>query len=284
MVKSIVSILVFVFSFQAIQAANLSITIKKDTVCTGANVPLKGSVGTGTVTSWQWIITSSTGVTISPNNSAQNITATFADTGTYLVTLYVHYNPTGIDSQKVNVRVIQTAKARFTTSTLTKGVPQSVSFVNTSTYTPNGYLWNFGDNSTLTQNSLTATSHIYHAVGVYTVTLVAYGAKGCNDTTSSPLTIIDIDTLIMPNIFTPNGDGINEVYMPNAHGMKTLLCTIYDRYGIKIIDLDNTNVCYWDGYTTSGLACSEGTYFYIVTATDSNNKAYNLKGFLQLIR
>ncbi|HEX7414166.1 MAG TPA: PKD domain-containing protein, partial [Bacteroidia bacterium] len=169
MVRGIVSILFFVFSFQALQAANLSITIKKDTVCTGANVPLKGSVGTGTVTSWKWKINSSTGVTILPNDSAQNITANFADTGTYLVTLYVHYNPTGIDSQKVSIRVIQTAKALFTTSGINKGIPQTISFVNTSTYTPNGYLWNFGDNSTLTQNSLVATSHTYHAAGVYTV-------------------------------------------------------------------------------------------------------------------
>jgi gliding motility-associated-like protein len=163
-------------------------------------------------------------------------------------------------------------------------VPQAVSFVNTSTFTPNGYLWNFGDNSTLTQNSLVATSHTYHAAGIYTVTLVAYGAKGCNDTAFSSLTINDTVGLIMPNIFTPNGDGINEVFMPNAHGMKTLLCTIYDRYGIKIVDLNNTDISYWDGYTTSGVACSEGTYFYVVTATDLNNKAYNLKGFLQLIR
>ncbi|MHB8258948.1 MAG: T9SS type B sorting domain-containing protein [Bacteroidia bacterium] len=290
MVKSIVNILVFIFSFQALRAANVTITIKKDTVCTGATIPLKGSFSLSIfVIKWQWKIISSTGVTILPNDSAQNITANFADTGNYVVTLYVYYNTGGvsiteIDSQKVSVRVIQSAKALFTTSGINKGVPQTISFVNTSTNAPNGYVWNFGDNSTLTQNNVVATLHTYQAVGIYTITLVAYGAKGCNDTLSAPFTINDTAGLAMPNIFTPNGDDINDVYMPNAHGMKTLLCTIYDRYGIKIVDLDNTNIAYWDGYTTSGIACTDGTYFYVVTATDLNNKTYNLRGFLQLIR
>jgi gliding motility-associated-like protein len=281
--RGIFSLFVFICSFQALRAANnVTITVS-DTVCQGSEVTIKGSVATGTVTSWHWSY-QYIGAAYYLDSLHQNPTHIFADTGYYVITLIVHYSPAGTDTQNVILYVEQTATASFATSSLTKGVPQAVTFTNTSTHAPNGYIWNFGDNSTLVQNTLSNPSHTYSAIGTYTVSLIAFGVKGCNDTTSSPLIIADTILLTMPNIFTPNNDGINEYFAPNAHGMKSLSCTIYDRWGIKILTLDNDNVSYWDGHTTSGIACSEGTYFYTLTATDLNNKSYNLKGFFQLIR
>ena len=121
-----------------------------------------------------------------------------------------------------------------------------LSFVNTSTLSPNGYLWNFGDNSTLVQQSSIVVAHTYNLAGSYPVTLIAYGIKGCNDTLTSSVLIVDTTGLTMPNVFTPNGDGINDYFAPNAHGMKTLSCNIYDRWGIKIVTIDGNNIAYWD--------------------------------------
>ena len=282
--RNIFCVFVFICFVQALKSANVTITVKKDSVCTGTNVTLKGSVATGTVTSWKWVIDSITGVTILPNDSAQNITVNFANPGTYTITLFVQDNLTGLDSsQKLMLTVIQSANASFATSGVTVGIPQTINFSNTSTNAPNGFIWNFGDNGTLVQNSATNAQHIFNAAGIYTVLLIANGASSCNDTAISSLLVVDTTGLSMPNIFTPNGDGINDVYVPNAHGMKTLDCTIYDRWGAKIIDMD-MDMEYWDGYTTSGLPCTAGTYFYVITATDVNSKTYSLKGYIQLIR
>jgi len=278
-IKNIFSAILLICFFQTLQAANVTITTSKDTVCTGADVKFKGS-GVGTIIKYQWAVDSTIGVTISPNDSSQNVTVNFAKPGTYTVTLYVTLNTLAKDSSKKIITVIQSATALFATSVMTTGVPQSVSFTNASTNAPNGFVWNFGDNGTSIQTNPT---HSFATAAAYTVTLIAYGNHGCNDTTSSPLIISDTAGLTMPNVFTPNGDGVNDVFAPNAHGLKTLDCTIYDRWGAKVIDMD-INLEYWDGYTTSGMACTAGTYFYTVKATDVNGKSYNLKGFIQLIR
>ena len=278
-IKSIFSAILFTCFFQALQAANVTITTSKDTVCTGVDVKFKGTA-LGTITKYLWVVDSVIGVTISPNDSSQNVTVNFAKPGTYTVTLYVTRNPGGLDSSKKIITVLQSATALFAPSAMTAGVPQSVSFTNLSTNAPNGYVWSFGDNLTSIQ---TNPSHTFATAAAYTVTLIAYGNRGCNDTISSPLIVSDTAGLTMPNVFTPNGDGINDVFAPNAHGLKTLDCIIYDRYGVKVIEMD-INLEYWDGYTTSGMACTTGTYFYVVTATDQNGKSYNLKGFIQLIR
>ena len=280
--RGLFSLLVFVCSFQALRASNVTITVA-DTVCMGAKVQFTGSVATGTVTSWYWTY-SYNGAVYHLDSLHQHPTFVFPDTGAVIVTLIVHYLPAGTDTQRIAMYVALPPEAMFTPSNITKGVPQTVTYTNTSTNAPTGYLWNFGDNSTLVQNTLSNPSHTYSSPGVYTVSLLAFNRHGCTDTASYILTVLDTVGLTMPNVFTPNGDGINDYYAPNAHGIKTLSCTIYDRWGIKIITLDTENVSYWDGHTTSGIACTEGTYFYTLTATDINAKAYNLKGFLQLIR
>ncbi len=281
--RIVLCVLFFICSFQALRAANnVSIIIIKDTVCAGAPVALTGSVTAGTPTSWHWLYTYNGASYLL--DSTQSITTTFADSGIYVITLIVHLSSGAIDTQRVTMYAQLTPTALFAISGMATVVPQSITFTNLSVNAPNGYIWSFGDNSTLVQNTLSNPPHTYSAVGTYTVSLIAFGAKGCNDTVSSPLIIADTVLLTMPNIFTPNNDGINDVFAPNAHGMKSLSCTIYDRWGIKVITLDNDNVSYWDGYTTSGVACTEGTYFYTLTATDLNTKSYNLKGFFQLIK
>jgi gliding motility-associated-like protein len=278
-IKNIFSAILFICFFQTLQAANVTITTTSATVCTGADVKFKGTA-IGTVIKYQWAVDSVIGVTISPNDSSQNVTVNFAKPGTYTVTLYVTLNTLVKDSSKKIITVIQSATALFGTTAMTIGVPQSINFTNASINAPNGYVWSFGDNGTSIQ---TNPSHTFATAAAYTVTLIAYGNSGCNDTISSPIIVADTAGLIMPNVFTPNGDGVNDVFAPNAHGLKTLDCTIYDRWGAKVIDMD-INLEYWDGYTTSGMACTAGIYFYIVKATDVNGKSYNLKGFIQLIR
>jgi len=251
-------------------ASNFTIsTTTSPTICPKQAAYLSVTGGSA----WTWTPATNLSCT-----TCQHPIATPSTTTVYTVTA-TNGGCTSIATQTVVVS--PSATALFGISGITVGVPQSLNFINAS-LNANGYIWNFGDNSgTVIQ---TNPSHIYNAAGTYTVMLIAFSANGCNDTINTQLILTDTAGLTMPNIFTPNGDGINDYFIPNAHGLKTLECTIYDRWGAKITTLDTSTQQYWDGHTTSGLACTDGTYFYTLTATDVNGKSYSLKGFIQLIR
>lgn len=114
------------------------------------------------------------------------------------------------------------------------------------------------------------------------INLVATNIAGCSDTVKKCVTIIKEAVVLIPNVFTPNGDGINDVFKINSSGLKTLTCAIYDRWGLKMYEWDGLNG-YWDGATKSGLA-PDGTYFYITTYSDFKDKLTTEKGFLNLFK
>ncbi len=238
------------------------------TICFGNTAILSVSGGS----SWNWTPTATLNC-----DTCQNPVATPTATTTYTV---VADNGICTDTAMQLVTVIPNAGPSFGTSVVTAGIPQTISFTNTSN-NATGFYWTFGNgNTTVLQ---TPPNQIYPAVGAYTVTLIAYGVNGCNDTISTVILVNDSVGITVPNIFTPNGDQINDVWQPSAHGATSFECTIFDRWGIKIYEFLNAKDK-WDGHTTAGLACGDGTYYYIMKATDSNNKSYNLKGFIQLIR
>jgi gliding motility-associated-like protein len=87
----------------------------------------------------------------------------------------------------------------------------------------------------------------------------------------------------VPNVFTPNNDGINDEFQTINSNISSLDCKIYNRWGTLISELIKPDET-WDGRTTSGIECVSGVYYYILTATGENGKVFNQKGFVQLIR
>ncbi len=86
------------------------------------------------------------------------------------------------------------------------------------------------------------------------------------------------EALSIPNVFTPNGDGINDLF--EIKGLqKGDKINIYNRWGTKVFYNINEHA-YWDGYTTSGEPCSSGTYFYTIDLINGERKS----GYIQLIR
>lgn len=88
--------------------------------------------------------------------------------------------------------------------------------------------------------------------------------------------LIEVETeIVIPNIITPNGDGINDLYQLNFPYENMV---VYNRWGQKMFE-SNYNDDFWDGRTPSGNEVPEGTYFYIITT-----KEENYKGYIQLLR
>jgi gliding motility-associated-like protein len=91
----------------------------------------------------------------------------------------------------------------------------------------------------------------------------------------------------IPNVFTPNGDGINDVWefsLGLGNTLKSL--TIVNRWGNLIQNsiLNTNNYISWDGKTTSGEACSEGVYFYTLQYTDAKGDTQKKNGYVSLFR
>jgi len=90
------------------------------------------------------------------------------------------------------------------------------------------------------------------------------------------------DETSIANVFTPNNDGINEQWVLNNLPEKTQV-QIYNRWGVLVAGIAPPftiqGTYKWDGRTTSGVPCVEGTYFYLISTPE---KTY--KGFVQLVR
>lgn len=96
-----------------------------------------------------------------------------------------------------------------------------------------------------------------------------------------PYVLVNLnEELIIPNIFTPNEDGVNDEYLITAVGLKEFNITIVNRWGQVVFESDDVTKS-WDG-TFNGTMCSEGTYFYLIKAK-SSTKDFDKHGHLTLI-
>ena len=170
--------------------------------------------------------------------------------------------------------------ASFTTNPnpATGTVPLTVTFTNTST-NANSYLWTFGDGTT--SNTFSPT-HVFNHTGVYTVVLYAYSGH-CIDSSSVIVVVYDAYSVIIPNIFTPNDDGVNDVFYINTTGASAIDVVIFDRWGLKIYEWHTIDGG-WDGHNANGVKVSDGTYYYIADVTDGDGKTTQTKGAFTLIR
>lgn len=102
---------------------------------------------------------------------------------------------------------------------------------------------------------------------------------------ADPITItISESKLDMPNAFSPNGDGINDVYKAKE-GWQSLVefkATIYNRWGQKLFEWTNPDDG-WDG-TYNGKDVKQGVYFVVVKAKGSDGRRYNIRRDVNLLR
>jgi gliding motility-associated-like protein len=153
-----------------------------------------------------------------------------------------------------------------------------VDFLNLSS-TAVFYYWEFGDGDTSTFYS---PSHQYDSVGKYDVQLMAVDQRGCVDSITIPIEIKPTSNVYIPNAFTPNGDTRNDVFRVYTHNIAKMQVSIYDRWGIKIVEWSDMNLG-WDG-RVSGSPAQADTYVYRVETKDVNNKEEVFVGHVSLVR
>ena len=84
--------------------------------------------------------------------------------------------------------------------------------------------------------------------------------------------------MTIPNVFSPNSDGLNDTWHVTYEAIDVFNCQIFNRWGKKIYEYDNVDGN-WDGGDYK-----EGTYYYVITATGNDDKEYNESGTITLLR
>jgi gliding motility-associated-like protein len=114
--------------------------------------------------------------------------------------------------------------------------------------------------------------------------MIAQGVGGCKDTSIQCIHLekrTDVSYSV-PNVFSPNGDGSNDFFYITNAGLKSLVCTIYDRWGRQLYEINSLNGK-WDGRTAGGVKLSDGVYYYLLTVQTQAGAVKQEKGFVQLI-
>jgi gliding motility-associated-like protein len=141
---------------------------------------------------------------------------------------------------------------------------------------PVTYTWIF-DSDTL-PDTANVIIHTYKEAGEHTVRLIVSAFNACLDSAVNNYTIKD--EIFLPNIFTPNSDGINDIFYAQTDGEKTYELTIFSRYGSVVYTITATKV-WWDGRTSAGEEVTPGTYFYVLKEINGDTV---IKGTVYLSR
>jgi len=151
------------------------------------------------------------------------------------------------------------------------GIP--ITFTDNSSGNIVAWLWSFGDGGT---SSIQNPTHIYQSLGYFNVILVVENANGCRDTVSREYFVIS--ELIIPNVFTPNGDGFNDLFVIENLEFFDNNLKIYNRWGTKVFEKENYKNN-WDG---NGV--SDGTYFFILEVKLMDDSIETHKGTISILK
>lgn len=143
-----------------------------------------------------------------------------------------------------------------------------------------GYLWSNGTNASFV--TVNASQRAW---------LQVTDSNQCqySDTVLVKFFNCDTNSIVIPNVFTPNtvGDYINDAFETKFTGFDLVKGSIFDRWGVLVYDFDFPNTPYWNGCLKNDLSspCADGTYFYIFEFINtSTNFSKSVNGTVRLIR
>jgi gliding motility-associated-like protein len=183
--------------------------------------------------------------------------------------------------QRGAVTVFDKPVAGFTVKPDIKEVDELVQLYNNSRNATN-VIWDMGDGQQLRPKGRGDTTYLYgiNDTGDYPLSLIAQNNQGCYDTATLTIHLFDKVFCAIPSGFTPNGDGLNDVFAPVCNGVAFYTLTIYNRWGQVILECEN---CTWDG-TYAGTVLSQDVYIYKLQIQADSHKKKLTYGTVQIVR
>jgi gliding motility-associated-like protein len=119
------------------------------------------------------------------------------------------------------------------------------------------WIWRFPGDSVLYG---TTVAHVFQTPGSHSVELLVIDEEGCRDSIQHTIVILPND-IIDQNVFTPNGDGINDIFRIDYAGNREYTLMIFDRWGKRMF-LTTDKLQGWDGKTAGGADAPVGVYYF----------------------
>ncbi len=203
----------------------------------------------------------------------------FKTPGTYEVSVISHLN--GITDTVSQCVLINGAYSDFFNGKDNLICNENMAFLGVNYPYIGSYLWSTGD---------TSAGIPVNQEGEYWLQ-ITNSCASYSDTLTVTKAICEPE-LFVPNVFTPNGDNINDEFIVVIQGAKELQYVIYDRWGKKIkkdkvvkLSLNPPqNISIWDGTNNIGSFCSDGVYYYAIDCITINDKLFRKSGFITLLR
>lgn len=214
------------------------------------------------------------------------------------------------DTKTINTAIVNPQLSYTSLNLTTYGnvsVNESVKFTNGLTVSniPAEYeyiVWDFGDNSppkvfynpkdilpNSSGESITTVYHTYAIDGLYPVTLTVYNQFGCSRSITEIITVGQGAGIMLPTAFSPNNDGINDLFRPSLLGLKEVSMYIYDNWGNLVYEISSDTASLpsdwgWNGVEKVNSEPINGTYRYYIMAKTINDKIIEKEGHFILIK
>jgi gliding motility-associated-like protein len=221
--------------------------------------------------------------------TTQDVAHVYKDTGHFytwvsLITT-VGCIDTAYDTLKAPIIVAPIPKASFVVDTTMKDFFDDpfIRVTNTVLTPYKNIIYNWGDyrpNTTLINDT-----HYYNRPGEFIISQYVINERGCKDTATI---VVDIDgtfKFYVPNAFTPDGDGLNEVFLPKTTGVSEYKLTIFNRWGQEVF-ITNTITEGWNGSIRNNTAtqCIPDVYVWKIVVRDRLKEIKRFAGTVTLLR
>ncbi len=252
----------------SIQPANVSFSISDTGICQGQTVRLVALVDSS-YENYLWLLGDGSIV-----QDSTTITHTYLNPATYLINFSAtnQYCPS-VDTTRELV-VLATPRVNLGGDTTICPTGQPIVMQNLASNTaPIKYMWNTGDE---TPQILVRNSGVFF--------LQVTNTEGCVG--ADTMVVLQNCFLDIPNIFTPNGDGESDYFLPRqmlSKGLRTFKMKIYNRWGQQVFETQQVEGRGWDG-KLSGVEQPVGVYLYFIEATLQNGATEKYDGNLTLLR
>lgn len=232
------------------------------------------STSTGTITDWNWNFGDGN------TDTGSNVSNTYSSSGNYDVELAIASTDGCVDTVTSNVTVFSNPIASATslvvgfegtfTTELEPGEEAEWIVSGLGTSGENPFNYTFPDS------------------GWYDLTLIVTNANGCSNIFEDSIYIEGIPEYETPNVFTPNGDDVNERFQPETYAMVEASLQIFNRWGRPVFQYEGaippTELWGWDGNINGGAKAAAGTYYYVLDLKGIDGNNYPEQGTVTLIR
>jgi len=230
-------------------------------------------INAGTIESFEWVFGDG------DDSQVQDPAHIYNSSGTYDVELIVHSNLGCNDTTVLQVQIFDNPVSGFDYEETENNF--EVQFFSQALGV-SSFNWTFGDDLGFSEEENPA--YQYQDFGVYSVTQVVVNEFGCIDSLSQAVNVTNPETVPpkTPDAFSPNDDGVNDIFYVRGGPFTKMNLKIYDGWGELIYESDEIEGG-WDG-SYKGQKVQMGVYIYIVDAIGVNENVYKIQGNVTVIK